>query len=81
MHEIHLVKKLLAHLKEEEERSHRKAKTVYVRISEFSSIKGAHLKDSFSRECVRTPFEKVSLSIETVPYGTEMDIVNIDFQD
>ena len=81
MHEIHLVKKLFAHLKEEEEHSHRKVKTVYVRISEFGSIKGGHLKESFSRECAGTPFEKVSLNIETVPYGTEMDIVNIDFQD
>ncbi|MEW6170340.1 MAG: hypothetical protein AB1472_02095 [Candidatus Omnitrophota bacterium] len=80
MHETHLFKNIFRYFENEEKKSSKKIKKVYISLSEFSSFKKGHFLQHYKESIIGTKWQDLDLELNNVPYGPELEITKIDFE-
>lgn len=80
MHETHIIKNIIKYFGQEEAKSSKKIKKVYVVISEFGNITPEHFMEHYKDESRGTKWEFVDLDIKKIPYGSELEITKLDLE-
>lgn len=80
MHETHLLKNIFRYFENEEKKSSKKIKKVYISLSEFSSLNKDHFLQHYKESIIGTKWQNLDLELSNVPYGPELEITKIDFE-
>lgn len=79
MHDTHLLKSILQYLETQEESSSRKIKKIYVSISEFGALSKEHFLEHYQQAVCGTRFQGLEIAINTIPFGPELEITDLEF--
>lgn len=80
MHETHLLKNIFQYLENEEKKSCKKIKRLYVSLSNFGSLNKDHFLEHYKESTIGTKWQNLNLEIKNIPYGPELEITRIDFE-
>lgn len=79
MHDTHILKNLLRYLDEEQKRSSRRIKKIYISLSEFGGMDSGHFREHFQYGASGTSWESLDMEIKKIPYGPELEITKVEF--
>ncbi len=79
MHETHLLEHIFSYLDKQEALSARKVLGICVALSEFGGISREHFIEHYQRASRGTKWESLTIEIQRIPYGPELEITRIDF--
>lgn len=79
MHDTHLLKNILRYFQEQEETASRRLKKAHLSISEFGSLKKEHFLEHYRQAVCGTRFEGVEINVNTVAFGPELEITELEF--
>lgn len=80
MHETYIIKNMIRFFSQKEAESSKKIKKVYVVLSEFGNITPEHFIEHYKDESRGTQWEFVDLDIKKIPYGPELEITKLEFE-
>jgi len=80
MHETYIIKNIIRFFDQEEAKSSKKIRKVYVVLSEFGNIIPEHFIEHYKEGSRGTKWESVDLDIQRIPYGPELEITRLEFE-
>ena len=80
MHETHILENIFQYLDKEETFSSRRIKKIYISLSEFGNISEEVFQEQYRRESAGTKWESMEVEIKKVPFGSELEITQLDFE-
>ena len=80
MHEPHLLRNIFKYLDKEESASAKRIRKIYISLSEFGGIDAEHFREHYRNASVGTKWEPLDIEIKKIPYGPELEITRLDFE-
>ena len=80
MHETHLIKNIFGFLQNEEESSLKQINAITMNLSEFGSFSKDHFMEHFNDEAKGTKWGNIVVNVNTIPYGPELEITQIEYK-
>lgn len=79
MHDNHLLKNILKYFEEQEDAASCKIKKAHLSISEFGGLNKEHFLEHYQQAVCGTRFQGLEITINTIPFGPELEITGLEF--
>lgn len=81
MHNTRIMEDIFKYLKQEERRSGRKIKKIYISLSRFGTLTKKHFLQHFKTASAAAWRQALQVEIKEIPFGKELEITRIDFSE